>query len=263
MTKFTPPVKNLLTEIRQLKKEVCDRVARPREQVPALAPEERNDTNYTSHFIGYIKWIDELAAEYKNRIEKIAEDISKIEGRGWQENEDIVRLWIELARTVEYFRHDPVKGAGAIYVSPANKMICYGAGGFAAGLDMTPHAHLESRRPYRHCGERKGPCDFMDLRLPEIDKAAFQDNALPGRLDQARVELLHDSLMKAPKQPFAGSILFTTVAPCMPCAQFIDAAKIGKVYVNKTCDLRPYRRLASMKAGEKHLRDKGVEILKL
>jgi deoxycytidylate deaminase len=251
-----------------LNSEICARVDSARAHVPDVSYNGKaGRREYCISLQRYIRLMDTLEREYRLNLVEIAESITAIRpGTGWQKKNGVVRLWMDFAKTVEQFRHNPVKGAGAVYVSPDNRMLGFGAASYARGMRLRAGELEPGRRTkFTICGERLAVKAHFGECMPRSEELGKFGRSIKREKKRAmRVALLEERLkarMLASKD-FHGAVLFTTAAPCMPCAELIMAGKIARIH-HLDHSHQPMTRVASMEAAGAHMRASGIQILQL
>lgn len=269
---MTPPqnttaLSNILRDISRVKHEITSHLKPHAEAVP-----DRDDNEYAARQLAYIHTVNALRQKMRPRLLRLAEKISALHGMDWRGQDHVVQMWLEYAHLVQALRHNPVKGPAALYISPDNKLIAFGAANYWL-MQMQPketlalrYLDMDSRGESNICAERAALADVIGhnkletagvLRHKKSASKRFKTKKIPKRMRAYSERII--ALSKTISD-FQGSTLITTAEPCGLCAPAIVAAGVKHIVSDAQSHAHPLseKRHAAIIGARESTRSSGI-----
>jgi hypothetical protein len=243
-------VNPLLDDIRKLGAELAKRRF---EFSRHIVSDHKSAPFINEEVIPFVKGMAKLRDHYRPQIKEIADRISRLGGRGWEKNENIVKLWNTLRIAIQELSEHPddSKKVSAIIVSRNNRMIAWGVNQIPDGLPRYGHYYVKGlRKDFIVCAERMATA--LGVKIPLAADRLFKRLKDPERQNEETrriVRAYSKQTADAAKREnhrrerhrehrhnlirLSGSTLFVRAPSCHDCRPVVKAGNFKAIAADK------------------------------
>jgi tRNA(Arg) A34 adenosine deaminase TadA len=192
-------------------------------------PEKHEGKAYRKAVLAFTRQINKLEKTHQKEITDVANQISALQAEGWEDNQDIVRLWHDFALALTAFSEHPSKKVATVIISENNELQAYGTNRIPANIvKRAEHFIRGIRSSFIICSERMAIANFLGISIkPWWKHLRNASRALLDQIEKQEIQNFSDRIIEIGKHSadLHNSTMITTTTPCNQCACAIAAHK--------------------------------------